>query len=422
MQNFLNSYFQLEKCKTNIQVEFWGGLTSFLASFYIIIVNPAILSQAGLSFSAVCTATILVASLSTILMGLYANNPIVLAPGMGLNAFFTFSVVLGHKISPDIALGVVFWSGAMFIVLAFLGLQEKVVSFIPLHLRYAIACGIGLFISFIGFINGKVVVSHPETLVTMAPWTSVSITFFIALVLTTIFVLKKIRASLILGIICTFLLTIPLGRFWGVEILVFWKGIFSVPDFSLLMSANLKDSFTISLIPTMLAFMFTNLFDNISTLVGVSEAGNLLDEKGNPKNLKKSLVVNSFATLASGVFGTSPTTNYIESAAGVQQGARSGLSSIFAGLAFLPLLFLIPLLEMFPLFATAPILVIVGLFMLSPITKIPWERLDVAIPCFMAITLIPLTFSITNGLVASLGCHYLIVFLNRFKIFKFENN
>jgi len=400
--------FELEKNKTTVNTEFFGGLSSFLASFYIIIVNPAILSQAGLPFEAVSTATIMVAAISTILMGLYANNPIVLAPGMGLNAFFTFSVVIGDKIAPEVALGVVFWAGILFIVFSLFNFREKLMALIPLHLRFAISCGIGLFIAFIGFINGKVIIQHPATLVTMAPLSSVTITFFIALMITAILVIRKIKAALILGIILSLLLALPQGRLWGSDILVQWQGLWAWPDFSLLGKLNLKDSFTMALLPTTIAFMFTNLFDTISTLVGVSEAGNLLDKDGRPRNLKESLLVDAFATAISGVAGTSPTTSYIESAAGIHEGARTGLSSVFAGLCFLPFLFLSPLLSMFPLYSTAPILVIVGVFMLAPVTKINWKQIEIALPSFLAMALIPMTFSITHGIVAALSCHFLL--------------
>jgi len=400
--------FKLKKKNTTVNTEFFGGLSSFLASFYIIIVNPAILSQAGLPFEAVSTATIMVAAISTILMGLYANNPIVLAPGMGLNAFFTFSVVIGDKIAPEVALGVVFWAGILFIVFSLFNFREKLMALIPLHLRFAISCGIGLFIAFIGFINGKVIIQHPATLVTMAPLSSVTITFFIALMITAILVIRKIKAALILGIILSLLLALPQGRLWGSDILVQWQGLWAWPDFSLLGKLNLKDSFTMALLPTTIAFMFTNLFDTISTLVGVSEAGNLLDKDGRPRNLKESLLVDAFATAISGVAGTSPTTSYIESAAGIHEGARTGLSSVFAGLCFLPFLFLSPLLSMFPLYSTAPILVIVGVFMLAPVTKINWKQIEIALPSFLAMALIPMTFSITHGIVAALSCHFLL--------------
>jgi len=412
--------FELTKNNSSVTTEFFGGLSSFLASFYIIIVNPAILSQAGMPYNAVCTSTIMIAAFSTILMGIYANNPIILAPGMGLNAFFTFSIVLGKQIEPEIALGIVFWSGILFIIFSMLKMREKIIALIPVHLRYAVSCGIGLFISFLGFINGKIIIHNPDTLVSMAPISSVSVTFFISLILCAFYLLKGFRAGLVLGILTNLLLAIPLGRWWGDSTFINWQGFIEYPDFSLFGKMNLVDSFKLSLFPTILAFMFTNLFDTISTLVGVSEAGNLLDSNGQPRNLKKSLLVDAVATTFSGIFGTSSTTSYIESAAGIQQGARTGLSSVFAGLFFLPFLFLAPLLSMFPIYTTAPILVIVGLFMLSPITKINWKKMDIALPSFLALALIPLTFSITQGLIAAMLCHYAFWLFRKTGVLKHE--
>lgn len=398
--------FELELNKTTVGKEFFGGLATFLASFYIIIVNPSMLSLAGLPYSAVLTGTILIATLSTISMGLYANNPILLAPGMGLNAFFTFTVILGKEVPPEVALGIVFWSGFLFLILSMLKVREKIIDFIPPHLRYAISCGIGLFITFIGLEKGGVIIHHPATLVEMAPLTPKLLVFFIGLFITGFLVSKNLKGHLILGIFITFLMSIPLG-------LVEWKGFISAPDFSWFFRVNFVDSFKLSLLPTILAFMFTDMFDTISTLLGVSHAGNLLDEKGNPRNVKKSLIVDAIATMCSGLFGTSPTTSYIESAAGIQQGARTGLSSVFAGLFFLPFLFFAPLLSMFPVFTTTPILVIVGLFMLGPITKIEWAKFEIALPCFLAMILIPLTFSITQGMIVGLMAHYFFIIMRK---------
>ena len=405
--------FELKENNTTVSTEFFGGLSSFLASFYIIIVNPTMLSLAGLPYSAVSTGTIMIAAISTIMMGLYANNPIILAPGMGMNAFFTFTVILGKQIPPDIALGVVFWSGVIFLLLSVLKTREKIISFIPAYIRSAITCGIGLFIAFIGFQKGGLIEANPATLIHMAPLNPMNITFLLALFVTGFLVYKNIRGSLVIGILFTLLLSYPLGRYWGEATMINWQGFVALPDFSGFGQINFKDSFTLALLPTMLAFMFTDMFDTISTLMGVFEAGNLLDKDGQPRNMKKSLIVDAIATAFSGIFGTSPTTSYIESAAGVQQGARTGLSSVFAGLMFLPFLFLSPLLSMFPVYTTAPILVIVGLFMMASLTKIDWHRLDIALPAFLAMILIPLTFSITHGLVIGLVCHYVMVLLRK---------
>ena len=405
--------FELEANNTSVRTEFFGGLASFLASFYIIIVNPSMLSLAGLPYTAVLTGTVLIAAFSTILMGMYANNPIVLAPGMGLNAFFTFTVILGKKIEPEIALGIIFWSGILCLFLSAFKLREKIISFIPIHLRYAISCGIGFFIAFIGLQKGGVLESNPTTLLQMGTIGPKTVTFFICLFFTGFLVIKRVHGSLIIGILFTLLLSIPMGRLYGPDAIINWQGFMELPDFSLFGKINFVDSLSLALLPTILAFMFTDFFDTISTLVGVFEAGNLLEKDGMPRNLRKTLIADSLATTFAGIFGTSPTTSFIESAAGIQQGARTGLSSVFAGLMFLPFLFFAPLLSIFPIYTTSPILVIVGLFMMAPITKINWIDLDVALPSFLAVILIPLTFSITQGMIVALISHYLFVTLRK---------
>ncbi len=401
--------FRLAENNTSVSTEFFGGLSSFLASFYIIIVNPAILSQAGMPFDAVCTATVMAAAFTTILMGLYANNPIILAPGMGLNAYFTYSVVIGKQIPPEVALGIVFWSGMLAVTLSMLKVREKIISLIPKQIRYAVSCGIGIFISFIGLQKGGVIISHPATLVGMGNFLDPKvITFFAGLLISIYFVIKKYKASLVMGILITFILTIPLGRWYGSETIIHFDNLIAFPDFSLFGKVEILGSLKLAFIPTMLGFMFTDLFDTISTLVGVCEAGNLLDENGMPRNMKKTLIADSIATPIAAIFGTSSTTSYIESAAGIQQGARTGLSSVFAGLMFLPFLFFSPTLSMFSAFTTAPILVVVGVFMMGPVSKIEWERMSYAVPAFLAMVLIPLSFSITTGIVVGLVSWYFL--------------
>lgn len=401
--------FQLQENNSTVGNEFFGGLTSFLASFYIIIVNPAILSQAGLPFEAVCTATVMSAAFTTILMGLYANNPIIVAPGMGLNAYFTYSVVIGKQIPPEVALGIVFWSGVLALILSVLKIREKIIIFIPKQIRYAVSCGIGVFISFIGLQKGGVITSHPATLVTMGNLSDPRVlTFFIALLVCMVLVVKKFKAGLVLGIVATFILAIPLGRYYGEQQVIFFSHFISWPDFSLFGKVEILGSLKLAFIPTMLGFMFTDLFDTISTLVGVCEAGNLVDKDGQPRNMKKTLIADALATPIAAVIGTSSTTSFIESAAGIQAGARTGLSSVFAGLMFLPFVFFSPLLSMFSEYTTAPVLVIVGVFMMGPVMKIEWDRLEFAIPAFLAMVLIPLSFSITTGIVVGLISYYVL--------------
>ncbi len=390
----------------NVKIEIIAGLTTFLSSMYIIVVNPAILSKSGMPFSGVLTATVLVSAFSSIAMGIYAKNPILLAPGMGLNAFFTYSVVLNMGIRWQTALGAVFWSGVIFIVLSVFNVRTYIVRAIPKQLRFAIAGGIGLFISLIGFENARFIVSSPATILTFGPLNAVTLTFVVGLFLTAILVVRRIRGALIIGILLTTLLAWPIGRLYGdasslfgQPTLVNFKGFMAQADFSLLFKLDLLGALKLSLFPVVFAFLFTDMFDSLSTFIGVAEAGNLLDENGEPRNIKESLIVDAFATTISGLLGTSSGTSYIESATGIEEGGRTGLTAVIAGLLFLPFMFFSPLLSIIPSIATAPALVLVGVFMMQPISKINWTHFDDAIPAFLGFILIPLTYSITQGII-----------------------
>ncbi|WP_041257932.1 NCS2 family permease [Fibrella aestuarina] len=386
---------------TNKRTEILAGVSTFLATMYIIVVNPAILSQAGLPFSGVLTATVLLSFLSSLMMGLYARNPLVVAPGMGLNAFFTFTAVKGMGISPEVALGAVFWAGVLFLVLSLLNVRSALVRLIPKPLRYAISAGIGLFISLIGFENAHFIVANPVTLVSAAHLTDPAVlTFVLGLLLTAVLLIRNVPGAIVLGIVVTTLAALPIGRWWGGEVpLVQWQGLIAAPDFSLLGRLDLVGALRWTLWPVIFAFVFTDLFDSISTFVGVAEAANLTDEQGEPLRLNRSLLTDAVATTLAGLLGTSPGTAYIESAVGIAQGGRTGLTAIVAGSLFLPFLFLSPLLSVIPGIATAPALVLVGAFMMKPILKIDWDRLDEALPAFLALVLIPFSYSITTGIV-----------------------
>lgn len=396
----MRSYFRLQEHKTTVQTEVLAGIATFLATAYIIVVNPAILSQAGMPFPAVLTATVLVCFVSSLMMGLYAKNPIVVAPGMGLNAFFTYTAVIGMGVPWQTALGAVFWSGILFLLLSVFNIRTLIVQAIPKPLRYAIAAGIGLFITLIGLVNGGFIIKNDATLVGHAPMSATLIIFISGVLITAILLVKKLKGAILIGIIITTLLAAGIGRWWndGVTIVNF-KGVFAAPDFSLLGQLDLWGSLQWSVVPVIFAFVFTDLFDSLSTLVGVAEAGNLLDENGDPRNIKKALVTDAVATTIAGIAGSSPGTAYIESAVGIEEGGRTGLTAVVAALLFLPFLFLSPLLSMVPMMATAPALVLVGVFMLRPVTKINWLQMDEAIPAFIAMVVIPFTYSITQGII-----------------------
>ncbi len=395
----MKNYFEFEKLKTNYKTEIIAGITTFLATMYIIIVNPGILSETGMPFNAVLTATVLVSAFSSIMMGIYAKNPIVLAPGMGLNTFFAFSVVLGMKIPWETALGAVFWSGIIFLLLSIFNIRTKIVQAIPQQIRFAVSAGIGFFITLIGFVNAGFIVDNPATLISFGGLNITTLTFLIGLFITAIFVVKRIKGALILGIVITTLITIPIGRVYGTEKLLMWKGFFDMPDFSLIFKLDLIGSLSMAMFPVIFAFLFTDMFASLSTFVGVAEAGELKDENGDPRNIKESLIVDAVSTTISGLFGTSSGTSYIESATGIEEGGRSGFTAVVAGILFLPFMFFSPILSMIPSIATATALVLVGVFMMKPVAKINWEKFDDAIPAFLTLILIPLTYSITQGII-----------------------
>lgn len=395
----MNNYFDFEENSTDLRTEILAGLTSFLATMYIIIVNPAILSSCGMSASGVVTATVLVSAFSSILMGIYAKNPIVIAPGMGINAFFTYTVVIGMKVPYEVALGAIFWSGLIFLLLSIFNVRTHIVTAIPKQIRYGAAAGIGLFISFIGLKNGGFIISNPATLLTRGEFNPTSVVFIIGFVVTAILLVRRVKAAFIIGIVLTTAIAALFQNIFDIDSLVPFNGIFSMPDFSLFWALDFKNSLSLSLWPVIFAFLFTDMFDSLSTFVGVAEAAELKCEKGEPRNIRESLIVDAVATTIAGIFGTSSGTSYIESAAGIEQGGRTGLTAVIAGLLFLPFLFMSPIISMVPSSATAPVLVLVGIFMMRPVMSIHWEILDNAIPAFLAMILIPLTFSISQGII-----------------------
>jgi AGZA family xanthine/uracil permease-like MFS transporter len=406
----LDRYFGVRSAGSSVKIEIVGGITTFLTAMYIIVVNPGILSQGGVPFPAALTATVIVSFLGSCAMGLYARNPVLVAPGMGMNALFAFVMVHGGGMSWQTALGCVFWSGVIFAVLALFDVRKLVVDAIPANLRHAVSCGIGLFISLIGLVNAKFIVGDPVTIVHSAHLNPVIVTFLVGLAITIVLVARRVTGALMIGIVATTLLAIPIGRWWGdgtaywpaaiaTKTLVNWNGLFATPDFSAIGQLDLVGSLKVIYWPFIFVMLFTSFFDALSTFMAVSDAGNLLDEKGNPRNIRESMLVDSLSALVSAPLGTSPANAYIESAAGISAGGRTGLVAVVAGLCFLPFLFLSPLLSLVPAIATAPALILVGVFMMESITRIEWHQFDEAIPAFIAMILIPLTYSITDGIV-----------------------
>lgn len=403
----MDTFFEFDANNTNLRTEIIAGITTFLATMYIIVVNPAIISTTGMPFNGVLTATILVSAFSSIFMGIYAKNPIVIAPGMGLNAYFTYSVVLGSNTPWQVALGAVFWSGIIFLILSIFNVRTYIVKAIPKQIRYGVAAGIGFFITLIGFVDAGFIVSNDATVVGLGSLNAITLTFVVGLFITSIFIVRKVKAAMIFGIIVTTILAIPIGRWYGdasavndgISTLVAWQGLLAKPDFGLVFQMNLLGSLKLAIWPVIFAFLFTDMFDSLSTFIGVAEAAKLVDEDGEPRNVKESLIVDAFATTISGPLGTSSGTAYIESATGIEEGGRTGMTAVVAGLLFLPFIFFSPLLSIVPTIATAPALVLVGVFMMKPVQQIHWSQFDDAIPAFLAMVLIPLTYSITQGII-----------------------
>lgn len=399
--SFLERTFQLRDRGTNVQTEVLAGATTFLTMAYIVLVNPAILSTTGMPLAGVAAATCLAAGIGCLLMGFLANYPIALAPGMGLNAYFAFTVVGAMGVPWQTALGLVFISGVLFILLTVAGVRQLIVNAIPRALFSAIAAGIGLFIAFIGLRGAGVVVDNPATLVTLgevkAPTTQLAL---LGLAILSVLMVLKVRGAIFIGIVATAVLGWILG-------LATWK-----PEpYSLeqMMGTALKldipaaldiggGTIGLALLEILFVFLFVDLFDNVGTLVAVSKKAGLMQPDGTIPRLNRILFADAGATVVGSLAGTSTVVSYIESASGVSAGGRTGLTAIVTGLLFLATLFVAPWAQVIPAAATAPALILVGGMMMAPLTEIDWDDPVVAIPAFLTLITIPLTFSIANGL------------------------
>jgi adenine/guanine/hypoxanthine permease len=398
-----------ESAPTNIRTEAVAGITTFFTMSYIVIVNPSILSTegTGMSFSGVLTATVLLCFSMTLLMGLYARLPFAVAPGMGINAFFTFTIILGQKVPWPVALGIIFWAGVLFLLVSATPVRVTIARAIPKGLRVAAAAGIGIFLTFIGLRNAGLVAADPVTFVRAGALDRQTLLMLLGTVLTLWLLVRKSPFAYLAGI---FLVTIIA---WATGMVKAPGSIFSVPDFdSVFLKLDIPGALKLSLLPAIIAVLFTDLFDSISTFIGVSHAAGLLDQDGLPRNLKQGLIVDAIATLGAGLAGTSSGTAYIESVAGINMGGRTGLTSVFTALCFLPCFFLAPLAGMVPAYATAPVLILVGASMFRSVAQLSFERIEDTVPPFLTMILIPLTFSITQGILWGFIAHtglYLMV-------------
>ncbi len=410
----MNTFFKLTERGSDVKTEIRAGITTFLMMAYIIVVNPGILSNAGMSFSGVLLATVLVCALSSLAMGLLANLPYGVAPGMGINAFFTFTLVLGMGISWQTALGAVFVSGLIFILLSVTGIRTEIVKAIPEPLKLGIAAGIGFFLAFIGLESVGFIVDNPATLVTFGTFNITLALFIVGLGVTAALMLKKVPGALMLGVIITSILTLLtslVGTCTGLlsaPLIVLPDSVFAMPDTTVLFQLDISSVWQVGMIMPVFSLLFVDVFDSISSFVGISKVAGLVEDDGTPVNVGPGLLVDALSTTVSGLFGTSSGTTYVESAAGIEEGGRTGLTAVVCGLLFLPFMFVSPLLAFIPAVATAPVLVLVGVFMSQPLKEINWKNFEEAVPAFLAILLIPLTYSITQGVIWSFLVYTLI--------------
>ena len=395
----MEKLFQLQAHKTNVRTEIIAGLTTFLAMAYILAVNPLILSDAGLNPGSVFTATALSAAIATLMMAVLANLPVALAPGMGLNAFFTYTVVIGMKYSPATALTAVFLEGLLFILLSFFNVREAIVESIPINLKKAVAAGIGLFITLIGMKNAEIIVDNPATLVGLGNVTSgPALLGMIGLVITAVLYVLRIPGSILLGILITTVIGIPMGVTAPVGGWENWS-IVSAPAAPVFWNFDFSNIFSFQFFTVFFSFLFVDIFDTVGTLVGVTNRAGLIDKDGNIPRVKQALLSDAIGTVFGAMMGTSTVTSFVESTSGVAAGGRTGLTAFTTGIFFLIALIFSPIFLLIPSAATAPALIIVGFLMLSATAEINFQDPTEGIPAFLTIVMMPFAYSIAEGIV-----------------------
>lgn len=399
-------FFNLTENKTSVKTEILAGITTFMTMAYILAVNPEILSATGMDKNALFTATALSALIATLVMALVAKLPFALAPGMGLNAFFAFTVVLGMGYTWQFALTAVFLEGIIFLVLTLFNIRELIVNAIPLSLKHAVSAGIGLFIAFIGLQNAGIIVNNDATLVSLGDMGSPAVLIALGgVVLTAVLLAKKVKGALLIGIFAATIVGLPFGvtKMPGGSLVdvppsispIFWKFKF-------------EHIFTADMLIVLFTFLFVDMFDTVGTLVGVSSKAGMLDKDGKVPRVKQALLADSIGTFCGAILGTSTVTTYVESASGVSEGGRTGLTSLATAALFLIALFFAPVFTMVPSAATAPALILVGFFMMSPILNIDFENYTESIPAFITIIFMPLTYSIAEGIVFGMLSYVLL--------------
>lgn len=407
MNSFIQKTFGMDPAKHSIRTEIIAGITTFLTMAYILAVNPSIfgaLATQGMPTDAVFTATALAAIVGCLVMSIYAKKPFGLAPGMGLNAFFVFTVCLGMGHSWQMALTAIFLEGILFILLTVTNVRKLIVDAIPMNLKRAIGAGIGLYIAFIGLKSAGIIVSSEATSVTLGPLSdNTSILAIIGLLLTSVLVILKVRGGMLLGILVTTIIGIPMG-------VTHFNGLLSTPPSisSIFCQFEWSQIFSCDMVAIVFTFLFIDMFDTIGTVVGVSVKSGMVDEKGNVDGINKVLMADAVATVAGAMFGTSTTTTYIESASGVSEGGRTGLTSFTIAVCFAIALLFSPLFLAIPGAATGPVLFIVGVMMAAPVKEIDWEDYSEAIPAFVTMLLMPLAYSISDGIMLGMISYVVI--------------
>ena len=394
MKQIVEDFFRLKEYNTSIQKELLAGFTTFVTMAYIVFVNPQIMALAGMDQGAVFVGTCIAAALACLLMGLFANWPVGLAPGMGLNAFFTFTVVGELGYSWEIALGSVFLAGILFFLMSVTRLRSWMIDSIPLNLRIAMGAGVGLFIGFIGLKSGGIIVSNDATFLKLGDLSNQE-TLLAALgfLLISVLAIRKVPGAILIGVLSTTLLALVFG-------MIQYNGLVSMPPSlePVFLKLDILGALNISMITIVMSFLFVNLFDTTGTLLGVANRANLVDAEGNADNLDKALKADSSVSFIGTFFGCSPVTSYVESSAGVEAGGRTGLTAIFIGLFFILTMFLSPLALIVPASATAGALIYVSILMLSGMEKLNWSNMIDLLPALIIIVMIPLTFSIADGI------------------------
>jgi AGZA family xanthine/uracil permease-like MFS transporter len=403
----LERLFGLKSHGTTVRTELIAGLTTFLTMAYIVVVNPVILGDAGMPVAAVAVATCLAAGFGCILMGLLSNYPLAMAPGMGLNAYFTYTVVKGMGLPWQTALGCVFISGVAFLILTVAGVRQLIISALPRSLFSAVAGGVGLFIAFIGLSDAGIIVAKHGTMVGLGNLTTPTAAIaLLGLLVISALQARGFKGSMLLGILVTAIIA------WSFGLAHFAPGAYSIGDLSatafkldLRQALSLKGGLGLSLIEIVFVFLFVDMFDNVGTLVAVTKRAGLIAPDGSIPRLNRILLADSAAMMVGAVAGTSPVTSYIESASGVAVGGRTGLTSIVVGVLFLCTLFFAPIVQAIPTAATAPALVLVGAMMMGALAEVDWADPAVAIPAFLTLIMIPLSYSIANGLAFGITSH-----------------